>query len=190
MKLKYKIFKRIFDLILSMILLIFFIPLIFFLFFLILLIDNQYPIFIQNRTGINKKIFRIYKFKTMKYDKITKTGSVIRKLRLDEILQLINILKNDMSFVGPRPLLEEYLKLYNKKQLKRFTVPQGITCFATINGGNKLSWKRKLIYDIKYVDNSSFCIDVKILFITALQFVYSLLDKKTDANIIKKFDGN
>ena len=190
MKLEYDNYKRLFDLFLALILIIIFIPFYILLFFMILLIDNQYPIFIQNRTGINQKIFRLYKFKTMKNNKITKIGSVIRRIRLDEILQLINILKNDMSFVGPRPLLEEYLKLYNKRQLKRFKVPQGITCIAQINGGNKLTWKKKLIYDNLYVENKSFCLDIKILFMTALKFIFSLFDKNTEANIIKKFDGN
>ena len=124
----------------------------------------------------------------MKKNSITKFGFILRKSRLDELPQIINIIKNDMSFVGPRPLLVEYLSLYNKKQLQRFDVPQGITCISQINGGNKLSWKRKLTLDIVYTKNKSLCLDLIIMFFTFIIFIKSFFIKETDANVMIKFN--
>ena len=152
----YSFFKRIFDLLLAIFLFIILSPLFIFVYLFILLVDKHNPIFIQQRTGYNKKLFNIYKFRTMKLNKITNVGSVLRRLRIDELPQLFNIIKNDMSFVGPRPLFEEYLSLYSLDQEKRFTVPQGLTCFSQIKGGNKLSWKRKLNFDVIYVKKNHF----------------------------------
>ena len=123
----------------------------------------------------------------MKNNSITKFGFILRKSRLDELPQIINIIKNDMSFVGPRPLLVEYLNLYNKKQLQRFDVPQGITCISQINGGNKLTWKRKLTLDIVYTKNKSLCLDLIIIFFTFIIFIKSFFIKETDANVMTKF---
>ena len=184
----YRVSKRLIDIFLSISLLIIFSPILFCIFILILLIDKQFPIFIQKRTGINKKIFNFYKFKTMKKNSITRLGFILRKSRLDELPQIINIIKNDMSFVGPRPLLVEYLSLYNKKQLQRFDVPQGITCISQINGGNKLSWKRKLNFDIIYVKKKSFIVDLLIIFKTLIILFKSLFDKETGANVMIKFN--
>ena len=124
----------------------------------------------------------------MKKNSITRLGFILRKSRLDELPQIINIIKNDMSFVGPRPLLVEYLSLYNKKQLQRFDVPQGITCISQINGGNKLSWKRKLTLDIVYTKNKSLCLDLIIMFFTFIIFIKSFFIKETDANVMIKFN--
>ena len=123
----------------------------------------------------------------MKNNKITRLGFFLRKIRMDELPQLVNIIKSDMSFVGPRPLLIEYLKIYNKKQLQRFNVPQGLTCLSQIKGGNMLQWKRKLTFDIIYTKNKNLCLDLKILFITLIILIKSFFSKETDANVIVKF---
>ena len=182
----YYITKKIIDISLAIFLLVLFLPIFFLIFFLIFIIDRHYPFFIQQRTGFKKKIFNLYKFKTMKYNKITKLGFFLRKIRMDELPQLVNILKNDMSFVGPRPLLIEYLNIYNKKQLQRFDVPQGLTCMSQIKGGNMLKWKRKLTFDIMYSKNKNLCLDIKILLLTFFILVKSFFSKETDANVMIK----
>ena len=182
----YYITKKIIDISLSIFLLVLFLPIFFLIFFLIFIIDRHYPFFVQQSTGFKKKIFNLYKFKTMKYKKITKLGFFLRKIRMDELPQLVNILKNDMSFVGPRPLLIEYLNIYNKKQLQRFDVPQGLTCMSQIKGGNMLKWKRKLTFDIMYSKNKNLCLDIKILLLTFFILVKSFFSKETDANVMIK----
>nr|WP_262897723.1 sugar transferase [Algoriphagus pacificus] len=136
------------------------------------------PFFAQVRPGKDGKPFFILKFKTMRdlYDsngniladefRITSLGKAIRSSSLDEIPQLINVLKGDMSMVGPRPLLREYLVLYSDEQQKRHLVKPGVTGWAQINGRNAISWEKKFEYDIWYVENCSFLLDIKILFIT------------------------
>lgn len=136
------------------------------------------PFFFQLRPGKGGKIFKIVKFKTMndKTDKagnllpdaerITPVGAFVRKTSLDEIPQLINVLKGDMSLIGPRPLLVQYLPLYNAHQARRHEVPPGITGWAQVNGRNAISWQQKFDYDVWYVDNISFALDLKILFLT------------------------
>ena len=140
--------------------------------------NNGKPFFIQKRPGKNEKIFRIIKFKTMNDKKdslgnllsdeqrLTKIGSFVRKTSIDEIPQLINVLKGEMSLIGPRPLLPEYLPLYNEMQKKRHEVKPGITGWAQINGRNAISWQQKFEYDVCYVENISFKLDCKILFCT------------------------
>ena len=136
------------------------------------------PFFFQLRPGLNGKIFKIIKFKTMKDKKesegnllsdakrLTKVGAFVRKTSLDEIPQLINVIKGDMSLIGPRPLLPEYLPLYNDFQKRRHEVKPGITGWAQVNGRNSISWKQKFEYDIWYVENISFLLDCKIVFLT------------------------
>ena len=136
------------------------------------------PFFFQLRPGLNGKIFKIIKFKTMKDKKesegnllsdekrLTKVGAFVRKTSLDEIPQLINVIKGEMSLVGPRPLLTEYLPLYNDFQKRRHEVKPGITGWAQVNGRNSISWKQKFEYDIWYVENISFLLDCKIVFLT------------------------
>ena len=144
--------------------------------FVILAISNQgTPFFSQVRPGRNGDLFRIYKFKTMNDKKdaqgqllpheqrVTKTGTLIRKLSLDEIPQLWNVIKGDMSVIGPRPLLEQYLPLYSEEQQRRHDVRPGITGWAQVNGRNAIRWKQKFEYDIWYVDNMSFALDLKII---------------------------
>lgn len=136
------------------------------------------PFFLQQRPGKNEKLFKIIKFKTMNDKKdrdgnllpdssrLTKIGQFVRKTSLDELPQLLNVLKGDMSIIGPRPLLTEYLPLYNQTQKRRHEVKPGITGWAQINGRNAISWQQKFEYDVWYVDNLSFLLDIKILFLT------------------------
>lgn len=144
-----------------------------------LFIANQgKPFFFQSRPGRGERIFRIVKFKTMNdrrdasgellpdADRLTAIGSFVRKTSLDEIPQLINVLKGDMSLIGPRPLLVQYLPLYNETQRRRHEVRPGITGWAQVNGRNAISWQQKFAYDVWYVDNLSFGLDLKILFLT------------------------
>lgn len=172
--------KRFFDFLVSITLVFIFFP-IYLIIYLILFFQNGNPLFIQSRPGKNEKPFNLYKFKTMNdkkdnngnllpdKERITKFGSFLRKTSLDELPQLFNVLKGDMSLVGPRPLLFKYLPLYNERQKKRHTVRPGITGWAQINGRNSISWKAKFELDIYYVENLSFLLDMKILFLTLLK---------------------
>ena len=139
---------------------------------------KAWPVFVQKRPGYQQKIFAIYKFKTMQdtrdadgkllpdFERITPLGKTIRKLSLDELPQLWNVVLGEMSFVGPRPLLPEYLSLYSVEQNKRHLVKPGITGWAQINGRNSLSWKEKFALDCYYVENQGFLLDLKILLLT------------------------
>lgn len=141
-------------------------------------VNDGKPFFFQQRPGKHGKIFKIVKFKTMNdkkdaagnflpdADRITPVGAFVRKTSLDEITQLFNVLKGDMSLIGPRPLLVQYLPLYSTHQARRHEVRPGITGWAQVNGRNAISWKQKFNYDVWYVDNISFALDVKILFLT------------------------
>lgn len=136
------------------------------------------PFFFQARPGLNENIFKIIKFKTMNdkkdaqgnllpdAERLTKIGSFVRKTSLDEIPQLINVLKGDMSLIGPRPLLPQYLPLYNERQKKRHNVRPGITGWAQVNGRNAISWSKKFELDVWYVENLSFSTDLKVFFMT------------------------
>jgi lipopolysaccharide/colanic/teichoic acid biosynthesis glycosyltransferase len=195
-------FKRFFDVAIALIAMVIFSPL-FFLVFLLLLSSNQgNPFFFQKRPGLNGTIFKVIKFKTMneKRDahgnllpdakRLTKLGIFLRKTSFDEGPQVLNILKGDMSIIGPRPLLPEYLPLYNKTQKKRHDVKPGITGWAQINGRNAISWKKKFEYDVWYVENRSFLLDVKIFFKTFLKVLKSEgVNTKEQATTIK-FNGN
>jgi undecaprenyl phosphate N,N'-diacetylbacillosamine 1-phosphate transferase len=139
------------------------------------------PFFFQLRPGKNEKIFRLVKFKTMNdkrdnegnllsdAERLTKIGKFVRKTSLDELPQFVNVLIGGMSLVGPRPLLVQYLPLYNKSQKRRHNVKPGITGLAQVNGRNAISWEKKFEYDVWYVDNQSFLLDIKILFMTVLK---------------------
>lgn len=136
------------------------------------------PFFFQIRPGKNGKLFKIIKFKTMTDEKnhegqllpdaqrLTAVGSFVRKTSLDEVPQLLNVLKGDMSLVGPRPLLPEYLPLYNAAQARRHEVRPGITGWAQVNGRNAISWEQKFAYDVWYADHQTFVLDVRILLLT------------------------
>jgi len=174
-------FKRLFDIIFSLSLILLLFP-IMILIFLLVWVTIGFPIFIQKRPGLNNKIFTLYKFKTL-YD-IPKNisekkrqsvfGNFLRKTGLDELPQLLNILKNDMSFVGPRPLLVEYLKKYSNYEKKRHFVKPGVTGLAQINpdpSGIK-SWNKSIKLDIFYVNNISFFLDMQILFKTLVLVLF------------------
>lgn len=170
-----KILKRIFDFIFAFIGIIILLPIFFLITFLLLIENLGNPFFLQLRPGKNGELFKIIKFKTMNDNKnkggillpnnerITSVGKILRKLSLDEIPQLINIIKGEMSLIGPRPLLPEYLPLYNEVQNRRHKVRPGITGWAQINGRNSLRWSQKFEYDVYYVNNVSFKLDLQIL---------------------------
>ena len=160
------------------------------------------PFFFQLRPGKDGKIFKIIKFKTMTdkkdengnllpdADRLTKIGSFVRKTSLDEIPQLLNVIKGDMSLVGPRPLLPKYLELYNDFQRRRNEVKPGITGWAQVNGRNSISWEKKFEYDVWYVDNVSFLLDVKILILTVLKVVKSEGINEQGQATSNEFKGN
>lgn len=170
--------KRIFDVTAASILLIFFLPLLIVIVFLIRWRLGSPVFFRQDRPGLHGKTFQLIKFRTMKEtynkkgeilpdkDRITHFGRLLRASSLDELPQLWNVLKGEMSFVGPRPLLMEYLSLYNDDQKRRHDVKPGITGLAQVNGRNALTWDDKFKFDLWYVDNQSFYLDLKILLLT------------------------
>ncbi|EDP69727.1 putative undecaprenyl-phosphate glycosyl-1-phosphate transferase [Flavobacteriales bacterium ALC-1] len=178
MKLYPNIIKRLFDFFAALVGLLIVSPLLLILIIVLAISNNGKPFSYQLRSGKNGELFTIIKLKTMndKTDsegnllpvihRITKMGNFCRKYSLDEIPQLLNILKGDMSLVGPRPLLPKYLPLYNKKQNRRHEVTPGITGWAQVNGRNAISWEQKFEYDVYYVDNQSFLLDLKIIFMT------------------------
>jgi undecaprenyl phosphate N,N'-diacetylbacillosamine 1-phosphate transferase len=171
-------FKRVFDVLFSGISLLIFSPLLIFVTVGLLIVNNGKPFFIQLRPGKSEKLFKIIKFKTMNdkkdkggnllpdFERLTKIGNFIRKTSLDEIPQLLNVILGDMSLIGPRPLLPEYLPLYSTIQKKRHDVRPGITGWAQVNGRNAISWKQKFEYDVWYVEHLDFILDCKILFLT------------------------
>jgi undecaprenyl phosphate N,N'-diacetylbacillosamine 1-phosphate transferase len=158
-------------------------------------------IFTQERPGYKGKIFKIYKFRTMTNEKdkngellpdekrLKGIGKVIRSLSLDELPQLFNVLKGDMSFIGPRPLLVEYLPLYNEEQKKRHDVLPGITGLAQVNGRNAISWKKKFEYDVEYVNNLSFLMDMKIIFLTIQKVIKRDGISQEGNATMEKFNG-
>lgn len=164
--------------------------------------NNGKPFFFQKRPGKNQQIFNVIKFKTMndKKDKdgnllpdserLTTFGRFVRKTSLDEIPQLINVIKGDMSLVGPRPLLPEYLPLYNDFQKRRHEVKPGITGWAQVNGRNAISWQQKFALDVWYVEHQCFTLDLKILFLTVKKvFVSEGINTQGQATT-ERFKGN
>ncbi|SFW16519.1 sugar transferase [Cellulophaga fucicola] len=171
-------FKRLLDFLLAGLGFIFLFPLFFTVAIVLFFLNNGKVFFFQPRPGENEKIFKVIKFKSMTDKKdangellpfhlrVTKFGNFIRKYSLDEIPQLLNVLKNDMSLVGPRPLLVEYLPLYNSFQKQRHLAKPGITGWAQVNGRNAISWEQKFELDVWYVENRSFKTDLKIILLT------------------------
>ncbi|MCR6575105.1 undecaprenyl phosphate N,N'-diacetylbacillosamine 1-phosphate transferase [Campylobacter insulaenigrae] len=193
-------FKRILDFCLALVLLIIFLPFILLITLMLKIIQGS-VIFKQARPGLNEKIFYIYKFKTMSDEKdengellsdeirLKPFGKFIRSLSLDELPQLFNVLKGDMSFIGPRPLLVEYLPLYNNEQKKRHNVRPGITGWAQINGRNAISWEQKFKFDVEYVNKCSFLFDVKIFFMTIIKVLKRSGVNKEGTVTTDKFNG-
>ena len=170
--------KRIFDLFVIILSLPFLLPIYLLITLLVVTQLNSPVLFKQSRPGVNRKIFNIYKFRTMTNERdingillpdelrYTIFGKFLRSTSLDELPSLLNVLKNDMSLVGPRPLLVEYLPLYSKNQSRRHEVKPGITGWAQVNGRNAISWNEKFDLDVWYVDNQSIWLDIKILYFT------------------------
>jgi len=197
-----QIIKRLLDLILAIIALVFFLPLILLITITLLVANKGEPFFVQRRVGENEKIFKIFKFKTMNNlktktgellpdaQRLTGIGRLLRQTSLDELPQLYNVLIGTMSFVGPRPLLTEYLPLYSKFQKQRHNVKPGITGWAQINGRNMLSWQDKFNFDVWYVKNLSFLLDFKILAQTILKVIQRKGINKDGNSTMEYFKGN
>lgn len=195
-------FKSIFDKTLALFLIILFSPIYIVVSLLIFFKMGSPILFRQKRPGYKEKIFGIYKFRTMTNEKdangnllpddkrLIGIGRFIRSTSLDELPQLFNVLKGEMSFVGPRPLLEEYLPLYNEKQKRRHDVKPGITGWAQVNGRNAISWEQKFDYDVWYVDNQSFLLDIKILWLTFLKVVKRSDISSSTSSTMEKFTGS
>lgn len=174
-----RLFKRFLDFFLSLIGVMVISPILFFIWVLLMVANKGAgAFFIQTRPGKGGKLFKVIKFKTMSDqrdlsgnllpdgERITSVGRIVRSLSIDELPQLINVLKGDMSLVGPRPLLVQYLPLYSERQSMRHEVKPGMTGWAQVNGRNAISWEQKFEYDVWYVDNLSLWLDIKILFLT------------------------
>lgn len=167
-------------------------------------VNRDGPIlFKQKRPGKDGKIFTVYKFRTMStalidrngkelsdFERMTRIGKILRKTSIDELPQLFNIIKGDMSFIGPRPLLTEYLGLYSPEQMRRHEVLPGISGWAQVNGRNTLTWEQKFAYDIYYVDHYSFSMDMKIFFKTIENVLRQDGINSENDNTMKKFTGN
>lgn len=195
--------KRFFDLSISLVIILFIWPILIFIsLWLHFANKGAGAFFLQDRPGRHGKIFKVIKFKTMTDardvegnllpddKRLTKVGKFVRSTSIDELPQLINVLKGDMSFIGPRPLLPQYLPLYNKEQARRHEVRPGITGWAQVNGRNAISWTRKFELDVWYVDHCSFLLDLKIIFLTIKKvFVREGISSDT-CSTMEAFNGN
>lgn len=196
------IIKRLFDIVFALCVLILASPVILVISVILYFANSGSPFFFQLRPGKNERIFKLVKFKTMNdkkdkqgnllpdADRLTRIGSFVRKTSLDELPQFINVLKGDMSVIGPRPLLVEYLPLYNSRQKRRHDVMPGITGWAQVNGRNAISWEQKFEYDVWYVDNISFALDVKIVGLTIKKILFSEDINSATAATMEKFTGS
>lgn len=193
--------KRIFDFLFSLIISILLFSILFIFVVLLILLHKTNPFFFQLRVGKDEQIFTIVKLKTMNdkrdatgvllpdNERITPLGKFIRKTSLDEIPQLLNVLKGEMSLVGPRPLLVQYLPLYTVQQKRRHDVKPGITGWAQVNGRNSISWRDKFNLDVWYVDNQSFWLDLKILFLTIKKILVAEGVNQTSDTTMEAFNG-
>jgi len=194
--------KPFFDVLFSILLLIVISPIFVMLVLLLMVANNGKPFFTQQRVGKKLQIFRVIKFKTMNdkkdasgnllsdAERLTAVGKFVRKTSLDELPQLLNVAKGDMSFVGPRPLLVEYIARYSSEQNKRHLVQQGITGWAQVNGRNAISWQRKFELDVWYVNNQSFWVDIKILFLTVFKVLKPEGISANGSATMEKFMGD
>lgn len=190
-----------FDIIFSIIGLIVSIPVISFLIIIFFITGHRSFFFIQTRVGKNERLFKLFKLKTMRDERdssgkiladekrITKFGKIVRWSSLDELPQLYNVLRGDMSFVGPRPLLIEYLPLYSQEQKKRHLLKPGITGMAQIYGRNAISWTKKFEMDLNYIKNISFALDLKILFLTIIRFFMPVNINQPNNSTVEAFNG-
>lgn len=199
----YFFLKRCFDILLSLAIILLIWPILLFIFLWLHFVNKgSGAFFLQERPGKNGRIFKVLKYKTMTderdkmgnllpdYKRLTKIGKFVRSTSIDELPQLINVLKGDMSFIGPRPLLPQYLPLYSKEQARRHEVRPGITGWAQVNGRNAISWTKKFELDVWYVDHCSFLLDLKILFLTIKKvFVREGISSDTSATM-EYFTGN
>ena len=194
-------FKRVFDFFAALFGMVLISPIFLLISIFLAVANDGKPFFFQQRPGKNGKIFRIVKFKTMNdrkdtdgnllsdAERLTKVGTFVRKTSLDEIPQLLNVIKGDMSLIGPRPLLVHYVHLYSAFQNRRHEVRPGITGWAQVNGRNAISWDKKFEYDVWYVDNISLALDVKIIFKTIQKVIKSEGINAADAATIEPFNG-
>lgn len=197
-----KYFKRVLDFLLSLIALIVLLPVLIIVAILVRVKLGSPVIFKQQRPGKNEKIFTLYKFRSMidkrdengnllpDSERLTKFGKILRSTSLDELPELFNILKGDMSIVGPRPLLVEYLKLYNEEQKHRHDVRPGLTGLAQISGRNSISWDKKFKEDIFYINNITFIMDIKIIFKTIIKVFKREGISQINNATMEKFKGN
>jgi len=195
------IIKPFLDFLSALLILLMVSPIFIILVILLFISNNGKPFFKQTRGGKNNKIFNVIKFKTMndKKDKngellpdhvrLTKVGIFVRNKSLDELPQLLNVLKGEMSLVGPRPFMSEYLEIYTDYQKRRHEVKPGITGWAQVNGRNSISWRQKFELDIWYVDRQSFRLDFKILFLTLLKIIKPTDVNQTGEATTVKFNG-
>lgn len=198
----YPVVKRFFDILLALGLMVILFPLLFLTALSLWIQNSGSPWFTQTRSGIKGKLFTIYKFKTMRdtrdgqgellpdFERITPLGLWVRKLSLDELPQLINVLSGQMSFVGPRPLLPEYLPLYSPEQNRRHEVKPGISGWAQVNGRNAISWEEKFKLDVYYVDNQSLLLDLKIIVLTCKKVLMSKNIDSDNQTTMEKFKGS
>ena len=195
-------FKRVIDLLVALIIFTVLSPVFLIVVVLLAIANSGKPFFFQTRPGKNEKLFKVIKFKTMNdrkdksgallpdADRLTAIGSFIRRTSLDELPQMLNVMKGDMSLIGPRPLLVEYLPRYSATQMKRHDVRPGITGWAQVNGRNTISWQQKFEFDVWYVNNVTFALDFKIFFLTVRNIVKSEGISSDTSATMEKFMGN
>lgn len=199
----YKLFfKRCIDILVALIVLLIFSPILIVLYLGLFWAHDKKVFFTQERPGYNQKTFKVLKFKTMNdlkdakgillpdHIRLTPVGKFVRSTSLDELPQLINVLKGDMSLIGPRPLLVKYLLLYSEKQQRRHEMRPGITGWAQVNGRNAISWTQKFEYDVWYVENVSFVLDMKILWLTAKKVIVREGISSDSSVTMEPFKGN
>ena len=195
-------FKQVIDVTISLLVFILLLPVFLIVTILLAIANNGKPFFFQPRPGKNEIMFKVIKFKTMNdrrdkngellpdADRLTSVGKFVRKTSLDEIPQLINVIKGDMSLVGPRPLLVDYLPLYNAEQKRRHNVRPGITGWAQVNGRNAISWEKKFQYDVWYVDNISLLLDIKICWMTVQKVIKTEGISSATSATMERFTGS
>ena len=196
------LFKRLFDFLAALAAFLLLSPIFLITTIWLMMANSGKPFFFQKRPGKHGKVFKIFKFKTMNdkkdadgnllpdAERLTSIGMLVRKLSLDEIPQLLNVIKGDMSLVGPRPLLVEYLPLYSERQAKRHDVKPGITGWAQVNGRNAIDWPTKFELDVWYVEHLSFWLDIKILFLTVKKVFVREGISADNSVTMEKFKGN